>query len=122
MLRFRPTKTYASVVTSPPQVSKTNFMEDPTLMEIETTQCCGPLSGAEKQRRRVNRLCLYCGGPRHIVMNFPHKPRRRVNEVSTHDNPISVSALPSRNLSRPSSPYHKNTFDVLSQLDDVLNE
>ena len=122
MLRFRPTETYASVVASTPQVSKPSLMEGPTPMEIETTRRRGPLSDAEKQRRRANRLCLYCGGPGHIAMNCPHKPRRQVNQVSTHDNPISISAPPSRNLSRPSSPCHKNTFDVLSQLDDVLNE
>ena len=80
------------------------------------------LSLNKKQRRRANRQCLYCGGLGHIAMNCPHKPRRQVNQVSTHENPISISAPPSRNLSRPSSPYHKNTFDVLSQLDDVLNE
>ena len=37
MLRFRPTETYASVVASPPQVSKPSLMEGPTPMEIETT-------------------------------------------------------------------------------------
>ena len=63
MLRFRPPKTYASVVTSPPQVLKPSLMEGPTPMEIETTRCRGPLSDAEKERRRANHLCLYCGGP-----------------------------------------------------------
>ena len=122
MLRFRPTETYPSLVASPPQVSKPSLMEGPTPMEIETTRRPRPLSYVEKKRRRANRLCLYCGGPRHIAVNCPHKPRRQVNQVSTHDNPISISVPPSRNLSRPGSPCHKNTFDVLSQLDDVLNE
>ena len=37
MLRFRPTETYASFVTTPPQVSKSSYVEGPTPMEIETT-------------------------------------------------------------------------------------
>ena len=82
MLRFRP-KTYASVVANTPQVTKPSLMEGPTPMEIETTRHRGTLAHAEKQRRRANRLCLYCGGPGHIVMNCPHKPRRQVNQVST---------------------------------------
>ena len=122
MLRFRPEQTYASVAATPAQVSKPTLMEGPTPMEIETTRRRGPLTDAEKQRRRANRLCLYCGGPGHIAVNCPHKPRRQVNQVSAQDNPISSSAIPSSNLSRPSSPCHKNTFDVLSQLEDVLNE
>ena len=122
MLCFRPAETYASVVATLPQVSNPSLVEGPTPMEIETTRRREPLSDAEKQRRRANRLGLYYGGPGHIVLNCPHKARRQVNQVNAHDYPISISAPPSRNPSSPSSPCHKNTFDVLSQLDNVLKE
>ena len=73
MLRRQPEQTYASVVSTPPQVSRPITRDGPTPMEIESTQRRGPLSDAEKQRRRVHRLCLYCGRPGHIAVNCPHK-------------------------------------------------
>jgi hypothetical protein len=121
--RFRPEQTYASVVATPTQVPRPSSMDCPTPMEIDsTTRRRGPLSDAEKQRRWANRLCLYCGGPGHIALSCPHKPKRQVNQVSAHDNSSSSFTLPSSNLSRPNSPCHKNTFDVLSHIEDVLNE
>ena len=35
----------------------------------------GPLTDEEKTRRRVNHLCMYCGGPGHIAVNCPNKPK-----------------------------------------------
>ena len=122
MLRRQPEQTYASVVATPPQVSRPITRDGPTPMEIESTQRRGPLSNAEKQRRRAHRLCLYCGRPGHIAVNCPHKPRRQVYQVSAHENPVSSSIVTSNNISKPHSPCHENRFDVLSQLEDVLNE
>ena len=90
-------------------------------MEIESTQRRGPLSDAEKQRRRAHHLCLYCGHPGHIVVNCPHKPRHQVNQESAHENPVSSSIVTSNNINKPHSPCHENRFDVLSQLEDVKN-
>ena len=67
-------------------------------MEIESTQRRGSLSDAEKQRRRVHCLCLYCGNLGHIAVNCPHKPRRQVYQVSAHDNPTSSSIITSNNI------------------------
>ena len=53
----------------------------PTPMEIDTTRCRGLLSKEEKQLCRANHLCLYYGGPGHIAVNCPHRPRRQVNQV-----------------------------------------
>ena len=122
MLWRQPEQTYAFVVATPPQVSRPITRDDQTLMEIESTQHRGPLSDAEKQRRWAHRLCLYCGGPGHVAVNCPHKPRHQVYQVSTHENPTSSSIITSNNISKPHSPCHENRFDVLSQLDDVLNE
>ena len=127
MTRLRPDQTYASVVASPHspsmQTSSPIPFGGPTPMEIDAARRRGPLSEAEKQRRRANRLCLYCGGPGHIAIHCPHRPRtRQVNQVSTIENFESSSPL---KFSRPSIPVHapqSNTFEVLSQLDDVLNE
>ena len=50
MLRRQPEQTYAFVVATPPQVYRPITRDGPTPMEIESTQCRGPLSDAEKQR------------------------------------------------------------------------
>ncbi|KAH6557144.1 hypothetical protein KP509_1Z131700 [Ceratopteris richardii] len=44
----------------------------PEPMQIDVTRF-QPLTLEEKQRRRVNKLCLYCGNPGHIAINCPNK-------------------------------------------------
>ena len=126
MSRPRMDQTYASVVASTPtNTTQTSHMipsGGPSPMEIDVKRRRGPLSKAEKQRRRANRLCLYCGGPGHIAITCPHRPKRQVNQVSINENLHSKSLVRS---SRPSSPTchgQSNSFEVLSQLDEILNE
>jgi hypothetical protein len=126
MTRLRPEQTYASIVTSPPsaQIQAPNpvAFDGPSPMEIDAARRRGPLSDAEKQRRRTNRLCLYCGGPGHIAIHCPHRPKRQVNQVSTLQN---FDSCPPVNLSKPRTFVNdpqSNSFEVLSQLDDLLNE
>ena len=93
-------------------------------MEIDTTCRRGPLSEEEKQRRRANRLCLYCGGPGHIAVNYPHRPRRQVNQIvasfgCTKPECISVGISDSPNKTNITNLANK--FDVLSQLEEELN-
>jgi hypothetical protein len=123
-LRPRGDQTYASIVASPPSNPIQTINDAPTPMEIDATRRRGPLSNAEKQRRWANRLCLYCGGPGHIAITCPHKPKRQVNQVSTHK-PESTPIVRANNPSAFSSsidPCHSNNFEVLSQLDELLNE
>ena len=123
--RLRSEQTYASALASPPlapmQVSNPNSFNGPTPMEIDAARRRGPLSEAEKQRRRANRLCLYCGGPGHIAIHCPHRPKRQLNQVSVQNfdscSPVKVNK-PRTLVSDPQS----NSFDVLSQLDELLNE
>ena len=127
MTRLRPEQTYASMVTSTHsptiQTSSTVPFGGPTPMEIDAARCRGPLSEAEKQRRRVNRLCLYCGGPGHIAIHCPHRPwTRRVNQVSIIDNSESSSPVKVNHPSISTCIPQSNNFEVLSQLDDLLNE
>ena len=94
-------------------------------MEIDTTCRCGPLSEEEKQRRRANRLCLYFGGPGHNAINCPHRPRRQVNQIVASSNctkpePTSIGISDSPNSTN--SPNLANKFDVLSQLEEELND
>ena len=132
MVRSRVEPTYASVAARPLSRQSSNItpMDVPTPMEIEATRRRGPLSDEEKQRRRANRLCLYCGGPGHIAINCPNRPKRQVNQVLTtlESNPIRISennlnspTLPSR-ANNPHSPTVSNRFEVLSQLEEELNE
>ena len=79
MSRPRADQTYALVVASTPSsTTQTSHMipsSGPSPMEIDVTRCRGPLSEAEKQRCRANRLCLYCGGPGHIAITCPQRPK-----------------------------------------------
>jgi hypothetical protein len=91
-------------------------------MEIDVARRRGPLSETKKQRRRANRLCLDYGGPGYIAIHCPHRPKRQVNQVTDLQNFDSCSPV---NLSKPKTPIngsHSNSFEVLSQLDDLLNE
>ena len=93
----------------------------------------GPLSEEEKQRRRATRLCLYCGGLGHIAINFPHRPRREVNQIVACTKPESIFPLGVSNsinstnkvsdsIHSTNSPSISNKFEILSQLDEELND
>ena len=130
--RPRPEPTYASVAARPfsHDVPQANT---PTPMEIDTMRRRGPLSEEEKQRRRANRLCLYCGGPGHIAINCPHRPRRQVNQIVACTKPESIFPLGvsdsinstnkvSDSIHSTNSPSISNKFEILSQLDEELND
>ena len=93
--RLRSEQTYAATLASlalePMQVPNPSSFNEPTPMEIDVAHHRGPLSDAEKQQCRANRLCLYCGGPGHIVIHCPHQPKRQLNQVSTVENFDSCS-------------------------------
>ena len=91
-------------------------------MEIDTTHRCGPLSEEEKQRRRANRLCLYCGGPGHIVVNCPHRPRRQVNQITTSTNSTKPESISLGVSNRSNNPSLSKQFKILSQLLEELND
>ena len=94
----------------------------PTPMEIDTTRRHGPLSKEEKQRRRANRPCLYCGGPWHIAVNCPHWPRRQVNQIAPSTNSNKPESISLGVSNSPNSPSLSNKFEVLNQLEEELND
>ena len=51
------------------------------------------LSAAEKERRRTNHLCLYCGLSGHIVRNCPNKFRIASTSTSLNQTPTNVTSL-----------------------------
>jgi hypothetical protein len=51
----------------------------------------GPLSKEEKERRRKENLCLYCGSTDHQLDNCPIKNRKRNNNNSTSSNTTYVT-------------------------------
>ena len=126
MSRPRTDQTYASVVASTPtSTTQTSHMIPsigPSPMEINVTRHQGRSSKIKKQRCRANRLCFYCGGPGHIVITCPHMPKAQVNQVSTSEKLNSNS--PVRLSIRSSLTWlgQSNSFEVLSQLDEILNE
>ena len=125
MQRARLEPTYASVVAKPfPRESyNASRVNTATPMEIDTTRRRGPLSEEEKQRRPANRLRLYCGGPRHIAVNCPHWPGIQVNQIVASSNcikPESIAIFDSPNSTN--SPNLSDKFEILSQLEEELND
>lgn len=52
---------------------------DPMDLSKITTGPRGPLTEAQKQHRRNNNLCLYCGQPGHYAITCPARPKRQQN-------------------------------------------
>jgi hypothetical protein len=67
----KPATHHASHVSPPAAPSST----DVAPMEIDAIRR-GPISAAEKDRRKRERLCFYCGQPGHNVMNCPNRSER----------------------------------------------
>ena len=91
-------------------------------MEINTTRRRGPLSEEEKQRCRANRLCLYCGGPGHIAVNCPHRPKRQVNQIIASTNITKPESISLGVSDSSNSPSLSNKFEILNQLEEELND
>ena len=71
----------------------------------------GPLTAAEKKRRRDNSLCLYCGSPGHWATTCPQKKRRvAVATIAEPDGgvplPTSPTPVPTINSAICASPAH----------------
>jgi 6-phosphogluconolactonase/glucosamine-6-phosphate isomerase/deaminase len=124
MPRTRSEPTYASTVAKPFPRESFNTSPTNTLtpMEIDTTRRRGPLSEEEKQRRRANRLCLYCGGPGHIAVNCPHCPKSQVNQITTSTNSSKPESISLGMSDSPTSPSLSNKFEIISQLEEELND
>ncbi|CAD6915114.1 unnamed protein product [Tilletia caries] len=74
-IQFKPKTSYKSTSVNIP-VEVKPIASGPVPMQIDATQRRGPLMEAEKQRRRDNNLCLYCGGANHIANACPVKNSR----------------------------------------------
>ncbi|KZZ87382.1 Retrotransposon gag protein [Ascosphaera apis ARSEF 7405] len=66
-------------------------------MEIDASGPRGPLTEAERQRRRSGNLCLYCGQSGHFRVNCPSRPPR-ANVSAAVSNPSTAMVV------RPASP------------------
>ena len=87
------TRPYISVSPSTPRLPSSNDsltrmeVDSRTPMEIDHARF-QPLTDVQRQHRRDNGLCLYCGGPGHVIRHCPmrgprHQPHRaRLAEVS----------------------------------------
>ena len=70
-------------------------------------------------RLKANCLYLYSRVPRHMAINCPYRPKHQASQVNASTNFDLDSPIATGN---PSSPTPSNKFDVLSQLDEVLNK
>ena len=73
----RPTGSNVKAHRAPAPVNVSISTPGPVPMQLDNTQRRGPLTEAEKQRRRDNKLCLYCGEPGHIANVCPNKSKPR---------------------------------------------
>jgi hypothetical protein len=58
-------------------------LDGTTPMILDSTRS-GPVSATERERRRINNLCFYCGLPGHSVMNCPSSPPPRPRNYATY--------------------------------------
>ena len=67
-----------------PRPSPRNTSSDPVPMDIDATsnKKYKPLTPQEKDRRRKNNLCMYCGEQGHMVNTCPIRTPRRANATS----------------------------------------
>lgn len=75
-----PPVTRLAVVPVPPAAPAATFgpviNADGTVpMDLSAGRVRGPLTDEEKQRRRAQNLCLYCGGPGHVARLCPRRPQ-----------------------------------------------
>jgi hypothetical protein len=65
----------------------TPLLPDPEPMDLSATvssKARGPLTASEKEHRRANNLCLYCGNSGHVVDNCPICAKKRNPKGKTH--------------------------------------
>ena len=74
-------------------------------MDIEAAVSkCGPLSADEKERRRRNNLCMYCGKPGHFASNCPVRPPIRAAAASYSNDPTYAQFLQFRQFLQATTP------------------
>lgn len=66
--------------TRPPSAPRAPSTDGTTPMIIDSTRS-GPITAAEREHRRINRLCFYCADPGHTVRTCPEKPNPRFSAV-----------------------------------------
>lgn len=69
-------------------------------MDLSAAHLRGPLTEQEKNRRRLENLCLYCAGQGHKARDCPNKPKQRldVRTLAIEDAPSTFSPSESENL------------------------
>lgn len=74
-------------------------------MDIEATiSKRGPLTAEEKERRRRNNLCMYCGKPGHFALNCPVRPSSCVAATSYTNDPTYQQFLQFRQFLQTTTP------------------
>ena len=84
------TRSHLPWLTTPPPMSSSTSSSTPATdssspMEIDRIRY-RPLTNAQRQHRRANNLCLYCGSPDHLIRSCPKKgPRQTPHRVDGVD-------------------------------------
>jgi hypothetical protein len=60
-------------------------------MEVNSVKFRGPLTQAEKDRRRQLNLCLYCGGAGHNADTCPNKSGKAKKRDAARQAPASTA-------------------------------
>ena len=74
----------------------------------------------------INKIQRLCQGDRpaltYAAVNCPHRPRRQVNQITTSTNSIKPKSISLRVFDSSNSPSLSNKFEILSQLEEELND
>lgn len=85
-----PTKTVTTVAVTNTRPLGDSYRTTHTPMDLSATQRRGPLSPEEKERRRVNNLCGYCGDKDHETRQCPKGSRRMTANVARAETPTTA--------------------------------
>lgn len=77
---------------SPHQV-QAHRLDHRTPMEVDTTKIFQPLTNEERQKRRRDNLCMYCGDPGHHAIACPKKRSR------SHHHAAQITEIHPKNVS-----------------------
>lgn len=98
-----------------------NIQHGPTYSTNSLTQRRGPLSNEEKDRRRKNNLCLYCGLPGHFTNACPNKSvnnNNRFNNYSTISTILINDEKSDEHQVVPYGSYQQHSINAIIKVND----
>lgn len=90
--RHRPQVPHYTSPSPQPRFVSPSAPTGPEPMQLSATKVYKPLTPQEKEHRRKNRLCLYCGQPNHVAQFCPAKSKPLAAKVYATQTPSAPSS------------------------------